>query len=199
MKQWRSHTNLRIPAGISAWFTDEVEPIRDPSFNLEGDVPADFGEPFHIDWPRNQLRPCHSPLCASHRSTDSYSCTNLTCTNTTRVVSVSLYGSNERYTSGALTNARIAREAFPDWQLRIYIPDDKVAEHIVPDDVQAQLKDLGADVILLPQTVVQEVGFGMNQRFLVADDPTVDKYAVRDGDSRLLLRERWAMDEWEAS
>jgi len=33
-------------------------------------------------------------------------------------------------------------------------------------------------------------------RFLVADDPTVDRYIVRDADSRLNLREKMAIEEW---
>jgi hypothetical protein len=36
-------------------------------------------------------------------------------------------------------------------------------------------------------------------RFLVADDPTVDRYIIRDADSRLNMREKLAIDEWIAS
>ena len=33
-------------------------------------------------------------------------------------------------------------------------------------------------------------------RFLVADDPTVDRYIIRDSDSRLNARDRFAVEEW---
>jgi hypothetical protein len=40
---------------------------------------------------------------------------------------------------------------------------------------------------------------GMFWRFLVADDPEVDAWVVRDSDSRLNAREKAAVDEWLAS
>jgi hypothetical protein len=39
----------------------------------------------------------------------------------------------------------------------------------------------------------------MSWRFLVLGDPTVEKFAVRDLDSRLSQRERMAVEEWENS
>jgi hypothetical protein len=39
----------------------------------------------------------------------------------------------------------------------------------------------------------------MNWRFLVADDPTVAAFVIRDADSRVSLRDRWAIEEWLAS
>lgn len=38
--------------------------------------------------------------------------------------------------------------------------------------------------------------FGMIHRFTVAADTTVDRYIVRDVDSRLNYRERFAVEEW---
>jgi len=35
---------------------------------------------------------------------------------------------------------------------------------------------------------------GMFWRFLVADDPTVDRFIIRDSDSRLNARERFAVE-----
>ena len=40
------------------------------------------------------------------------------------------------------------------------------------------------------------LGFGMNWRFLVADDISVNNFIIRDADSRVSLRDRWAIDEW---
>uniref|UniRef100_A0A7S3RYX2 Uncharacterized protein n=3 Tax=Emiliania huxleyi TaxID=2903 RepID=A0A7S3RYX2_EMIHU len=40
---------------------------------------------------------------------------------------------------------------------------------------------------------------GMFWRFLVASDPAVDRYIIRDSDSRLNPRERLAVEEWVGS
>jgi hypothetical protein len=40
---------------------------------------------------------------------------------------------------------------------------------------------------------------GLFWRFLVADDPEVDRYLVRDADSIVNVQERLAIDEWVAS
>ncbi len=37
---------------------------------------------------------------------------------------------------------------------------------------------------------------GMFWRFLVADDPQVDRFIVRDSDSRLNARDAYAVAEW---
>lgn len=77
----------------------------------------------------------------------------------------------------------------------------------------------GARIIILGSDDVRSSGFVMNWRFLVADNASVDRFIVRDIDSRcvalnvaallvpvhkstifrLLLRDRYAIDEWEAS
>ena len=39
-----------------------------------------------------------------------------------RVVAISLYGSDPRYTQGAILNSEIAAQLLPDWQLWVYVP-----------------------------------------------------------------------------
>jgi hypothetical protein len=91
------------------------------------------------------------------------------------VISTSLYGREMRYTGGSIRNAEIAPIVFPDWQLRFYVKND------VEDSLLSELKELGADISVLTAT---DVGFGMNWRFLVADDAAVDAFICRDADSR---------------
>ena len=60
------------------------------------------------------------------------------------------------------------------------------------------------EVVIMPHDrdsrgVVAGNTAGMFWRFLVADDANVDRFIVRDSDSRLGLRERLAVREWEAS
>ncbi len=102
---------------------------------------------------------------------------NLPTSTEKRVVSFALYGSGKtRYTVGDIDNARIVKTYFPGWVCRFYLtgPIDEV--------VQKTLKELGAELI---------VSYGsMFSRFLVASDPTVDRYIVRDADSRLSSRDR---------
>ena len=100
-----------------------------------------------------------------------------------RVVSFSLYGSNPKYTVGAVRNAEMVGTYFPGWVCRFYVAS-------VPEAILSKLKSLGAEVI--PMT-----NYGnMLSRFLVAADPTVDRYIVRDTDSRLNQRDRMAVEEW---
>ena len=118
----------------------------------------------------------------------------------TKVISISLYGGLPRYTAGAVRNAELARTAFPDWQLWVYIPDAPTGTpERVPDDIIAALSQVGAHLLFVDAATVASVGFGMNQRFLPAGEPNVHRFVARDGDSRLLLRERIALDAWEAS
>lgn len=117
-----------------------------------------------------------------------------------KVIATSLYGGDPRYCHGTLRNSQIAKELFPDWQLWVYIPEPGGGpSQEVPKSVIDALSGNGAMVIQLDNTTTTAAGFGMNWRFLVADNKTVDRFIIRDGDSRLLLRDRYALDEWEDS
>lgn len=105
------------------------------------------------------------------------------------VISTSLYGGDLRYTGGAIRNAEIFTSIFPGWELRFYIKD--VAS--VPGNVITEIKALGAVIFPVPD---DSIGFGMNWRFIVADDPTVEAFICRDADSRVSLRDRYAIDDW---
>ena len=48
----------------------------------------------------------------------------------------------------------------------------------------------GAEIVPMGGGGKQQGIAGMFWRFLVADDPTVDRYIIRDSDSRLNARER---------
>ena len=114
-------------------------------------------------------------------------CDDPACTGVQQVVSISLYGSNPRYTVGAIHNSELARDVFPEWSLRVYIPEATSPDQVVPDDVKAALTANGAIIQVVDAKTVAEVGFGMNQRFLIAGDTTVDRFIVRDSDSRCVV------------
>lgn len=104
------------------------------------------------------------------------------------VISMGLYGTREKYTHGAIKNAEMAKVYFPGWICRYYVTSD------VPETVIQQLKDLGAEIIPIPSG--QGYISGMFWRFLVASDETVDRYIIRDVDSRPNARDRLAVEEW---
>ena len=99
-----------------------------------------------------------------------------------------------RYTVGVLRNAQLAPVVYPGWRVRVY------HDASVPADVLEALRALGAELISAASDPSISGGIGgMFWRFLVASDPTVDRYIVRDSDSRLNPREALAVEEWIAS
>jgi len=107
------------------------------------------------------------------------------------VVSFSLFGDEERFGRGAVVNARAARFLYPGWSCRFYVDDS------VPGPVIQALGAEGARVLKVNGMPAQP--FGTFWRFLVADDPEVDRYIVRDADAVLNIRECVAVREWLTS
>jgi hypothetical protein len=103
--------------------------------------------------------------------------------NEKRVISFGLYGNKPKYNVGAIKNAELVKTYFPGWICRFYITNDVLNATI------DKLKELGSEIESIPSGM----GYtsGMFWRFLVADDPTVDRYIVRDVDSRLNARDRF--------
>ena len=115
------------------------------------------------------------------------------------IVSMSLYGVDRRYTTGAIRNAELIQTNFPGWQLRIYMESPLTASRFgaVPNNVIESLRSLGADV----HYIVPEEDFlpPMMWRFLVADELSIDRFIVRDSDSRLTERDAAAVNAWVKS
>eukprot|EP00616_Rhizochromulina_sp_CCMP1243_P000457 CAMPEP_0118983654 /NCGR_PEP_ID=MMETSP1173-20130426/35979_1 /TAXON_ID=1034831 /ORGANISM="Rhizochromulina marina cf, Strain CCMP1243" /LENGTH=557 /DNA_ID=CAMNT_0006934251 /DNA_START=89 /DNA_END=1762 /DNA_ORIENTATION=- len=105
-----------------------------------------------------------------------------------RVISYGLYGSNPKYVQGGIRNAELVKVYFPGWVARFYM------DNTVPAKAVAELQAKGAEIIRVED--IKGGIAGMFWRFLVADDPSVDRYIVRDSDSRLNARERFAVEEW---
>eukprot|EP00596_Hydrurales_sp_CCMP1899_P002156 CAMPEP_0119035306 /NCGR_PEP_ID=MMETSP1177-20130426/2235_1 /TAXON_ID=2985 /ORGANISM="Ochromonas sp, Strain CCMP1899" /LENGTH=478 /DNA_ID=CAMNT_0006993353 /DNA_START=161 /DNA_END=1594 /DNA_ORIENTATION=+ len=105
-----------------------------------------------------------------------------------RVVSFGLYGAKEKYTAGAVHNMELASTYFPGWICRYYITSD------VPEEIVLHLKALGAEIEQVPAGM--GYSSGMFWRFMVAADASVDRFIVRDVDSRLNARDRIAVEAW---
>ena len=108
---------------------------------------------------------------------------NFTHSSENRVISFGLYGNATKYCTGAVRNAELSLIYFPGWKCRFYITKD------VPAEIVSRLKELKAELIYVKER-------SMFSRFLVASDKTVDRYIVRDADSRLNARDSLAVQDW---
>lgn len=103
-----------------------------------------------------------------------------------KIVSYSLWGDDEKYTIGAIKNAQLRKEFYPDWIARFYVGES------VPNDIVTSLREVeNTDVVLMNESGDWT---GMFWRFLAADGD--DIVVSRDTDSRPSWREVHAVDEW---
>ena len=109
------------------------------------------------------------------------------------VVSYGLYGGNPKYTEGAIQNAQIISEIYPGWVMRVY------HDASVPSDILRRLREMKVELTSVGSEVQGGDIAGMFWRFLIAEDTSVDRYLVRDSDSRLNVREKHAVEEWMES
>lgn len=99
----------------------------------------------------------------------------------------SVYGSDKKYLHGACWNAERARDFYPGWRCVFFVDDvlSVTASHLRACDA----------IVTLP--LWPSIG-GMYWRHCFPDLPNVslDRYIVRDVDSRLSWREREAVMAW---
>jgi hypothetical protein len=107
------------------------------------------------------------------------------------VIAFSLWGQEARYLVGALRNAVLARDLFPQWTCRFY------HDASVPAATIRQLRSLGSQTLLRPRP--ETFYEGLMWRFEVIGDPGLRYFLVRDCDSVLNTKERVAVDAWLAS
>jgi len=111
-----------------------------------------------------------------------------------KVISMSLYGKDPRYTWGVIRNAQLIPVYLPEWTLRVYVAADTApSELTVPPRIVHKLRLLGAEIATVP------AGNSMaprNWRLLAASDQHLDYFLVRDADARLSEREAAAVRDW---
>ena len=105
-----------------------------------------------------------------------------------KVISFSLWGDDPKYCVGAVKNAEIAQEYYPDWICRFHIGSSTPIKYV------EQINNFTNSEVVLRS----EPGdwTGMFWRFLDASDVSVDVMISRDTDSRLNFREAVAVEEW---
>ena len=116
-----------------------------------------------------------------------------------RIISFSLYGADPRYIYGAVRNAQLVPIYFPTWRARFYVenPNGTTRHAKVSMRIITKLRVLGAEVCYLDSERAQLAP--MLWRFLVAQDPRVKRFIIRDADSRLNSRDAAVVHEWEKS
>ncbi|WP_019502478.1 tetratricopeptide repeat protein [Pseudanabaena sp. PCC 6802] len=110
------------------------------------------------------------------------------CGQKANIIAFSLFGRVEMYQRGAIANATAAPHLYPGWRCRFYVDDT------VPSDTCAALTHAGAEVVMMERH--QRSTDGLFWRFLVAEDPNVTRFLIRDCDSVINIRERLAVGEW---
>lgn len=108
-----------------------------------------------------------------------------------KLIAFALWGENPLYVNGAVWNAEHRAEFYPDWVCRFYHDDT------VPADALEKIRATGAEMVLMGRST--DV-LGMFWRFHpMFDDPTIERFIVRDTDSKFTQREVKMVDEWIAS
>jgi hypothetical protein len=108
------------------------------------------------------------------------------------VVAFGIYGNDSFYLEGGYRNVLQAKQYWPGWKLRFY------TDHTLPKSYVQQLTTATSEVVVVDGVSRGPIS-GMFWRFFVMNDPTVDRFIVRDIDSNPGSRERAAMDEWVLS
>ena len=108
----------------------------------------------------------------------------------TKYISFSVFGSEEKYLLGAIKNAEIANEVYPQWQTIFYV-DDNFSE----DNIN-KLECYGAKVVVKGASKNLN---GVFWRFEATGLEDAEVVIFRDADSRLTTREAAAVNEWLCS
>lgn len=106
-----------------------------------------------------------------------------------RVISYSLWGDNPKYTFGAIRNAEIAKDIYPDWTCYFFVSKESVPINIIEELSSAN----NCKVILMKS---KDSWANMFWRFSTSYHQDVDVSIFRDTDSRLSYREKYAVDNW---
>jgi hypothetical protein len=105
-----------------------------------------------------------------------------------KIISFSLWGNNPKYTFGSIKNAELAKDIYSDWMCRFYIDSE------VPIETIQELESFSNTQIIKKN--VKGDWRSMFWRFEASYDIDVNVSIFRDTDSRLSLREKYAVDEW---
>lgn len=105
-----------------------------------------------------------------------------------KIISFSLWGTEPRYTVGAIKNAQLATQIYPGWICRFYVGAD------VPEAILAQLQEIPyVEIVPMPEAALGVKSLGC---LAAAADPEVAVMIARNTDARLGNREQAAVQAW---
>jgi hypothetical protein len=106
-----------------------------------------------------------------------------------KYLSFSLWGDKPIYNVGAIRNAELWKEIYPEWKMVVFY------DNSVPEKTIQKLKSM--DVIC--EDMTGKNIYGMCWRVFAVDLPDSEYSIFRDTDSRISIREKLAVDEWLSS
>lgn len=108
--------------------------------------------------------------------------------STNKIISFSLWGNNPKYTIGAIRNAELAKDIYPDWMCKFFVGSN------TPGDIINHLNEMDNTILSIKS---EECNWkSMFWRFETTYDKSITASIFRDCDSRLSMREKYAVDEW---
>ena len=107
-----------------------------------------------------------------------------------RIISFTLWGNTPRYLVGAVKNAELQPDIYPGWKCRFYV------DPTVPSETLLELTSLGTEIVHKPASPGYK---GLFWRFEPGFEKGIERFIVRDCDSRINHREADAVREWESS
>src|SRR5271157_6145717 len=111
-----------------------------------------------------------------------------------KIISFSLWGNNPKYLQGALENIKLQRIYYKDWICRFYVHEN------VPAWFKNELMDENCQIYYTNGPLGEHMNRpGMFWRFEVLKDKNIERFIVRDCDSRITQREKNCIIDWEKS
>lgn len=107
-----------------------------------------------------------------------------------KVITFSLWGNNPTYNIGSIKNVELALHFYPEFECWFYIHKESV-----PKETIDKLQTFSNTKIILKTGDLNKIK-PMMWRFEAIDDDNVEIMMSRDTDTRILLREKLAVEEW---
>ncbi len=106
-----------------------------------------------------------------------------------KLISFTLYGNDPKYILGMYKNLELREAFYPDWEVIIY-HDNSLTPEVID-----RLSQYGATLRNVDGCGIYAAGW----RFMANNEDNVERFIVRDSDSRLSQREADAVQDWEKS
>ena len=206
----RSHLDIfkfYFPPIFDNWYQDDwitfvYSPLRSTKLRKwEIRHTQEHGTRYNVTWSKiNWLMPMLS-ICKLAIET---TINEKTFKPTLRVISYSLFSSLSIYTDGALENAKLASQIYPGWIVRVYhdgtvprsITDTLALRNVQLVNISAYSSEIPYYLYRTLKTVSTPITDKSAWNLFVAFDPTVERYIIRNAESKLTWHERTAVDQW---